>query len=704
MELLLNKIKHKLFIFFLLIASISLLAVITSIWFYNKKEKIAVVADNLNEVNILSLKSFKLQQDFLNYEAINPLFFETNHSLILDEQKKVASAIKSKFKKIRRKNNGVLINVKGNLDSIELALKKNKSLFDKIIELVKERGYQDYGAEGGMRKYAHELMQLKDVDQINILMLRRHEKDYIIRKEDEYIKKFNSLIIDVENEIDRNPSMSVLRKKRIITTVDNYFLAFRKMVAIEKKLGMKQKSGLLLRLTANMNQIQNYFEVEKQFVHETELSIYNRLNYIALILSFSILVLTVFLSYIFATTLTHPIINLTASLKEYVSSNFTNFPLKKEKSKVFEIEALKENILKMSHEITNHVNSFKEKVEERTQEIVAQKNEILLQQGEIILQRDLLKNQKEILEIRQKEILEKNNNIIDSIQYAKRIQHAILPLEKTFHSLLPNSFVYNEPKDIVSGDFFWIGSVNSNFSQTYQSTTISKKETTFNQDSSGTQFQGTNFEVEYLTENNENSIILFAAVDCTGHGVPGALMSIIGHNSLTKIINEYKFSEPAAILTQLNHDVRQTLRQEYNNSEIRDGMDIALCSLDVNNKILQFSGANNPLFLVRDKEIEIIKGDKFPIGAYTDETIPSFTNHTVELQKGDSIYIFSDGYVDQFGGENGKKFKLKMFKEVILSIQDKPMKEQKQHLKETIEKWRGNLNQVDDMLIIGVKI
>lgn len=704
MELLLNKIKHKLFIFFLLIASISLLAVITSIWFYNKKEKIAEVGEDLNEVNILSLKSFKLQQDFLNYEVINPLFFNSNKSSILDEQRKTSRQIDLKIKAIREKKAISSIKEKGNIDSIVLELKKNKSLFTKVIELVKERGYQDFGAEGNMRKFAHELMKLKDIDQVNILMLRRHEKDYIIRKDNEYIKKFNSLIIDVENEIDRNPTMSVLRKRRILATVDNYFLAFRKMVSIERKLGIRQKSGLLLRLTANMNQIQNYFEVEKQFVHETELSIYNRLNYIALILSLSILVLTIFLSYVFATTLTNPIINLTSSLKEYVSSNFTNFTLRKEKSKVFEIEALKENILKMSLEITNHVNYFKEKVEERTNEIVAQKNEILLQQGEIILQRDLLKNQKEILEIRQKEILEKNNNIIDSIQYAKRIQHAILPLEKTFHSLLPNSFVFNEPKDIVSGDFFWVGKINSSHFQSNQSTKISKKESSYSTDFGGTQFKESNLEVEFLTEEEENSIILFAAVDCTGHGVPGALMSIIGHNSLTKIINEYKFSEPAAILTQLNNDVRQTLRQEYNNSEIRDGMDIALCSLDLNNNILQFSGANNPLFLVRDNELIIIKGDKIPIGAYTDETTPNFKNHIIELQKGDSIYIFSDGYIDQFGGENGKKFKHKLFKEVLLSIQDKTMKEQKLHLKETIEKWRGNLNQVDDMLIIGVKI
>jgi serine phosphatase RsbU (regulator of sigma subunit) len=198
--------------------------------------------------------------------------------------------------------------------------------------------------------------------------------------------------------------------------------------------------------------------------------------------------------------------------------------------------------------------------------------------------------------------------------------------------------------------------------------------------------------------------IMFAAVDCTGHGVPGALMSVIGYNSLNKIIYEYKKIEPAEILNQLNQEIRQTLRQDTDKSEVKDGMDIALCSLDLENKILHFSGANNPLYLIRNHELKIIKGDRFPIGVYNDESNQLFKNHTINLERGDAIYIFSDGYTDQFGGPKGKKFNKKQFRALLLEIYELDMKVQKVILKNALDVWKGNLLQVDDILVIGVKI
>ncbi|MCC7332724.1 MAG: tetratricopeptide repeat protein [Flavobacteriales bacterium] len=253
-------------------------------------------------------------------------------------------------------------------------------------------------------------------------------------------------------------------------------------------------------------------------------------------------------------------------------------------------------------------------------------------------------------------IEEKQKEITDSITYAKRIQEAILPPESIIKNLLPNSFFLYKPKDIVSGDFYWL-------------------------------------------EQKDNKI-LFAAVDCTGHGVPGAFVSIVGHNGLTRSINEFGLTQPAQILNKLNELVEETLRQKDN--EVRDGMDISLCSIDFSNNQLQYAGANNPLYLVRNGEIQITKADKQPIGGTGENK--RFTNHTIELQKNDSIYIFSDGFADQFGGLKDKKYGYAQFRKLLLSIQNKPMLEQLNSLDTEFNNWKGETEQLDDVCVIGVRI
>ena len=253
-------------------------------------------------------------------------------------------------------------------------------------------------------------------------------------------------------------------------------------------------------------------------------------------------------------------------------------------------------------------------------------------------------------------IEEKQKEITDSITYAKRIQEAILPPEPIIKKLLPNSFFLYKPKDIVSGDFYWL-------------------------------------------EQKENKI-LFAAVDCTGHGVPGAFVSIVGHNGLTRAINEFGLTEPAQILNKLNELVEETLRQKDN--QVRDGMDISLCCIDFSNNQLQYAGANNPLYLVRNNEIIITKADKQPIGGTGENK--TFTNHSFEINKGDSIYIFSDGFADQFGGLKGKKYGYAQFRNFLLSIQNYSMSEQLNLMNEEFNNWKGELEQLDDVCLIGLKI
>ncbi len=286
--------------------------------------------------------------------------------------------------------------------------------------------------------------------------------------------------------------------------------------------------------------------------------------------------------------------------------------------------------------------------------------------AEIEAQRDEIKFQRDV-------VAEKNTEILDSINYAKRIQAAILPPDKEFKQHLPNSFILYKPKDIVAGDFYWLESLGDQ--------------------------------------------LMFAAADCTGHGVPGAMVSVICNNGLNRSVREHGLTQPSRILDK----TREIVVSEFEKSEeaVQDGMDVALCSLQAipptsgSNKgggwLLQYAGANNPLWVVRvnehtdeDPKLIEIKPDKQPIGKY--DTSAPFTNHEIELEKGDTIYLFSDGYADQFGGEKGKKLKSANMKQLLLSIQGEPMHRQQEILDQKFEEWRGELEQLDDVCVIGIRM
>ncbi|MCB2197410.1 MAG: tetratricopeptide repeat protein [Bacteroidetes bacterium] len=249
--------------------------------------------------------------------------------------------------------------------------------------------------------------------------------------------------------------------------------------------------------------------------------------------------------------------------------------------------------------------------------------------------------------------------ITDSIEYASRIQTAILPPGDYISRVIPDHFILYKPRDIVSGDFYWI--------------------------------------------THKDGKVVVAVVDCTGHGVPGAFMSMLGFAFLNEIVNKEADLKASNILNHLRNYVKESLHQTGKENEAKDGMDIALCIIDPEHKKLQYSGAYNPLYLIRNDEFISLKADRMPIGIHIVEK-ESFTNHEIDIQKDDIIYIFTDGYIDQFGGPNASKFKIGPFKDKLVSIKDKEMKEQKEILESEFNSWKGERDQIDDVLVMGIKI
>lgn len=279
----------------------------------------------------------------------------------------------------------------------------------------------------------------------------------------------------------------------------------------------------------------------------------------------------------------------------------------------------------------------------------------------------LLSQQKEEITSQKHIIEEHNKNILDSINYAKLIQESVLPPKELFDEFLPDSFVIYKPKDIVSGDFYFIGR-------------------------------------PILPSNsNGDPITVFAVGDCTGHGVPGALLSIIGKTFLQLSLTDKEVNSSADALNYLNHGLVNILKSRKDT--VHDGMDIALCAINYRSMELEFAGGNNSAYILRKHEMIQLKPDKHGIGECLPDGSPKpFTNRTFQLQKNDLIYLLSDGYCDQFGGSKGKKFRISQLRDLLLHIHDLPMDEQRKKLETAFEDWKGKLDQVDDVCFIGVRI
>jgi len=353
--------------------------------------------------------------------------------------------------------------------------------------------------------------------------------------------------------------------------------------------------------------------------------------------------------------ITSPVKNLLKKMEEATATKEYSFSLVRSND---EMGQLTEGYNVMAKKIMSYIREveainlgLEAKVKERTVEIEAQRDEIEAQRDEIEAQRDIVTKQKDKLE-------EIHKAVTDSINYAKRIQQAKLPKKVEIYLSLPNSFILFKPKDIVSGDFY------------------------------------------FFRKKNQN--VFIAAVDCTGHGVPGAFMSMIGSERLNDAVSQS--SETSEVLKILNKGIKTSLQQSDSKESTRDGLDIAICSVDLENKIVKYAGANRPIWIIRKGHttVEEIKATKTAIGGLTDDN-QYFDTHEIKLNKDDTFYIFSDGYADTFNTKN-KKLTTKNFKQILLDIQNKTLQEQEKYLDEFIENWKLGTELVDDILVIGVRL
>jgi len=324
-----------------------------------------------------------------------------------------------------------------------------------------------------------------------------------------------------------------------------------------------------------------------------------------------------------------------------------------------EFGELAEGYNEMTRKIHEHVErisemnrNLEEKVKERTREVVMQKEEIEAQKEEIEAQLDLATEQRDT-------IGQQNEQILDSIRYAQQIQHAILPPTALLKETFSDHFILFKPRDIVSGDFYWV--------------------------------------------NEKNGLILLAVADCTGHGVPGAFLSVLGISSLNEIVGRSEKPSAAGILEELREYLIRSLHQTGGPDGSQDGIEIALCVFDPKKRSVEFAGANRPLYLIRKGKVIQYRGDRMPIGIYEQEELP-FNKQVIKLETGDSLYLFSDGYADQMGGSKRKTYRVSKLRKLLLEIQDKDMAAQEKILQEKHLEWRGKDEQIDDILVAGIRL
>ncbi len=630
-----------------------------------KCAEIRELRQNVQQIQTDIYRDFKVQSDFFYFERSNPQFYISGKSQYAENHIKNQKAIRCQLVSLLGNDYTQKFGADSTILSILDELMIHTSHFRSMVYLQLKKGFKDYGTEGQMRIQVHIMENSPEFRLSDVLMLRRHEKDYLLRSEAQYPEKLHRLANEMVFKIERTSGITPRRKDSLRLMINNYVLAFDQLVLLDNELGMTNNTALKQELDKSKQALADKIALllDQAADNEQSLLAIMRLYNIAFICT--IAVTSIIVSIWLSRKITARLEQLSVGMQMFVASGFSpvNMPIDRA-SGSDEIGKLIGNYLVMREKIIELLYSFKLKVEERTEEITSQRDQLEKQSEEIATQRDNLAAQNKLID-GQKRLAELHNNeLMDSLRYASGIQQAMMPAKGDLGSSSIQAHVLYRPLGVISGDYYWI----------------------HNTDESG----------------SGKGLSIFAVADCTGHGVPGALMSMLGITFLNEIVRNQKKYYACEILHALRANVISTMRYRSTDQQSNDGMDIALGVIDHEAKTLHFAGANRDAHIIRNGEMTVLSGDKMPIGQYIG-THKKFNCSCFALERGDQIYFFTDGYTDQFGGPVNKKYTKRRFKDFLIELSnEQPFVKHCLAIESELNRWQGGLGQIDDVTVMGI--
>jgi serine phosphatase RsbU (regulator of sigma subunit) len=641
----LKKFKAQLYAITLSFSVVSLFLLFFASLHHQNRQKILNRNFQLKEVQKLVIQDNYYLGSFLLNESATPEFYLNQNSYYFVLHQKINGQLGDYLTELANESVDEYW-----VDSFSVIRDSIHSGFLKLIDLQIQRGFQDYGMEGKMRQEIHHIEQEGTIDKALVLMLRRHEKDYIIRHQQKYIDKHQELMNEALIEYDNiNPVVYV--------SLINYALYFEQLIELDKQIGRMGTQGLVPQLNANFKKAELLINgvIHNNNMQMERLLVVYRYSYWSVVVVF--FAVMIFISVYISNRASRQLHFLGNAINTFVRSGFKKTTEVSYKENHNEIHTLTKNFTILQSEILDYIQSFEEKVDEQTFELRLQKKEIVEQNTEILAQRDKMQEQVDLISYQHKQLETYNTRLTDSIFYAKHIQQALLPSKEILDEAFSSNFIYFVPKDVLSGDYYW------------------------------------------LKQCKVASKVCIAVADCTGHGVPGALLSMLGISFMNEIFNSEENCSPAVMLNQLRNRILDVMTNTQTKKSLNDGMDIGLAEIDYSRNKLIFAGANRDVYIIRDNELIVMKGDNMPVGKYVISR--PFVQREFQLQDGDNIYLFTDGYNDQFGGTKNEKFKRKNFKKLLLAVQSLSFEEQLDIINRMHKQWRKDRFQIDDILIIG---
>jgi len=637
-------------------------------WYDAQMHRIEQLTATLSQIDLDIRQTDKLERDFFSSEALNLDFYETVDSYCVFQHRELTSKLRNNLLDLRTHPLIPSTNLRHRIDTLRRSVIKYEATFDDLVTKIYQRGFKNQGYEGKMSEHLDSLLKTP-LDKLLLYKIRQAEQHFLLYKEEAQIEQVNALLIELQNHIEtftekeyRNITIRTENRTEWKELVNKYETLWRRLAGTERKIGYRSKLGLKGKLNQLSNQIEIAIEDINREIHKDSenfrIQSRKRLIWVVTASIFLNLILGLWMIRKLGT----PIKRISETIHNVIESDFSV------EWKPIPIQH-KDEIGRLSKDVNLLVSRILERTAEvlqQNEKLQAQKAELEQQTEEILAQRDLVESQNqsifaqnEYLEAQQEKIQLQNKNITASINYAKRIQKAMLPSQNLLEEILPKSFVYFNPRDIVSGDFY------------------------------------------FFAEKDDKIVI--AAVDCTGHGVPGAFMSVIGNDLLTQIVVWRGITESNLILNELHNGVVQTLKQEE--TENRDGMDISLCVLNTTTNEIQYSGAKNSLlYITPNGKINQIKGDRYHVGGVAKQLERDFTAHTLTPEKGTRFYLLTDGYLDQFGGKHSKKYSKRRFQLLIEKLKSFHIFELKHEVERNFIEWKGGEKQIDDVLVIGFEM